>query len=127
VKGFWSYKGNLYNVVATAQSKNQQTRCWQTSIIYKDKTGALFVREEKEFKERFKRLDTLGLNYVETIFMDDPEINPPAPKGKLKEWYDEVIIDPNNKGQVIVTHTPALAEAIRKGHRITVSVEGRTK
>lgn len=92
MKGSWIYKGNFYEVVAIAQSKNQQTRCWQTSIIYKDKIGALFVREEKEFKERFRRLKMTGISSG-TIFIDDPEINPPAPTGKLKEWYESVIKD----------------------------------
>lgn len=52
--------GNKYLVIGEALMKNPATRDWNDCVIYKqmiDENPLTFVREKKEFLERFKLID----------------------------------------------------------------------
>lgn len=47
------YKGKQYKILHKAKYKNPTTRQWEDVIVYQGECG-VYVREEKEFNERFK-------------------------------------------------------------------------
>lgn len=49
------YKGKQYKILHKAKYKNPTTRQWEDVIVYQGECG-VYVREEKEFNERFKEV-----------------------------------------------------------------------
>lgn len=49
----YEYKGKQYRLLCTAQCEDRQTREWYTVAIYKNREKQVFVRDLKEFTERF--------------------------------------------------------------------------
>lgn len=48
------YKEKQYKILHQAKLKNPKTREWEDVVVYQNEEGMVFVRERKEFFERFK-------------------------------------------------------------------------
>lgn len=49
----YEYKGKQYQIIRTGECKDRSTGDWYDVIIYKNKQRQVFVREQKDFLNKF--------------------------------------------------------------------------